>query len=601
MSLRAKLLALFAAFGVLPVVTLGVFGYFRSLKSVEDLIRERTAAVTARIADEIQSRYALRQSDLLLFADNAETLRLYQTRAAGDSAGYVAARVAADAFLRQAWDVVGSSYRAITFRDSAGTRLYGLGDREASSESGETQSLGDSRELFTVLEPIRAAGSGRHYGSLEAAVRLRALLPEEALSLSFGAAGYSVILDRRNGRVLYHPQRAHLSQPLSDLLGPAGWNVEPDILSAEAGSFAFEEAGARRVASFVNLSAPAWTVLSSGSVDEFAAPFTRTRILDLFLVITVAATLWIGFLLVTRRLTRSLTALTDAADQVSHGNLAPELPEAGADEVGRLTSAFGLMLQQIREMLKRIRESRHMAAVGAFASQLSHEIRNPLTSIKLNLQGLQRAVEGGQIHETFAEPVAISLHEIRRLEGVVRGVLSLARTTPPRSEPCSVHTSLDRALQVLAPQLEAGAVGVELEYRAAPDTVVGEEERLRGAFLNLLLNAVEAMPSGGRLRVSTEVVDGSSGPEVIRVRIADDGPGVPSDLRDRIFEPFFSTKDGGTGFGLALAQQTVEEHTGRLTLAESNEGHGGAVFIVELPLAGSHAPISGAGSDPGVL
>ena len=585
MSLRVKLLALFAVFGALPVVALGVYGYFRSLESVEDLIRERTAAATARIADEIQSRYALRQSDLLLFADNAETLRLYQTRANGDSAGYAAARVAADAFLRQAWNVVGSSYRAITFRDSTGTRVYGLGDREASDGSGEMPSLGDSRELFTVVEPIRADSSGRKYGNLEAVMRLRALLPEEALSLSFGAAGYSVILDRGNGRVLYHPLRTHLGQPLSDLMGPAGWNVEPDVLLGNAGSFTFEESGVRRVASFVNLSAPAWTVLSSGSVDEFAAPFTRARILDLFLVIVVAATLWIGFVLVTSGVTRSLTALADAADQASHGNLAPELPEAGSDEVGRLTYAFGLMLQQIREMLKRIRESRHMAVVGSFASQLSHEIRNPLTSIKLNLQVLQRAVEGGQIDQNFAEPVAISLHEIRRLEGVVSGVLSLARTTPPRNDSCSVHASLDRALQALAPQLEAGAIGVELDYRAVPDTVAGEEERLRGAFLNLILNAVEAMPDGGHLRVCTEVVDGSSGAEVIRVRIADDGPGVPSEVRNKIFEPFFSTKDGGTGFGLALAQQAVEEHTGRLVLGENDESHGGAVFIVELPLA----------------
>ena len=600
MSLRAKLLALFAVFGVLPVVALGVYGYVRSIESVEGLIRERTAAVTTRVADEIGAHYALRLSDMLLFADNAETLRLYQTHAAGDSAGYAAARVAADAFLRQAWNVVGSSYRAVTFRDSAGTPLYGLGDREAGGGSGEAQTFGASRGFFTLVEPVREAGSGREYGSVEAIVRLQAMLPAEALSVSFGAEGYSAILDREGGRVLYHPHRTHLTQPLSDLLGPAGWNVGPDVLSGEVGSFAFEEDDVRRIASFVNLSAPAWTVLSSGSVDEFAAPFARTRALDLALVFTLAATLWIGFLLVTHRLTRSLTGLTDAADQVGRGNLAPELPEAGTDEVGRLTRAFGLMLQQIREMLKRIRESRHMAAVGQFASQLSHEIRNPLTSVKLNLQSLQRAVDSGQIHETFAEPVAISLHEIRRLEGVVRGVLSLARTAPARSEPCSVHASLDGALQVLRPQLEAGCIGVELDYRAAPDTVVGEDERLRGAFLNLLLNAVEAMPSGGHLRVSTDVVEAPSGSEVIRVRIADDGPGVPGELRERIFEPFFSTKDGGTGFGLALAQQTLEEHAGRLTLDESHPGEAGAVFIVELPLAavGAHGPFPGADSDP---
>jgi signal transduction histidine kinase len=449
------------------------------------------------------------------------------------------------------------------------------------------------------MEPVREAGSGRKYGSLEAVVRLQALLPEEALSLAFGAEGYSVILDRGNGSVLLHPQRTHLGQPLSELLGPAEWNVGPGILSGEVGSFAFEEDGARRIASFVNLSEPAWTVLSSGSVDEFAAPFARTRVLDLSVVITLAATLWIGFLLVTHRLTRSLTALTYAADQVGRGNLAPELPEAGTDEVGRLTNAFGLMLQQIREMLKRIREGRHMAAVGKFASQLSHEIRNPLTSVKLNLQSLQRGVESGQIHEAFAEPVEISLLEIGRLEGVVRGALSMARTAPPRNEPCSVHACLDGALQVLRPQFEVGRVSVALEYRAEPDRVAGEGERLRGAFLNLLLNAVEAMSSGGRLAVSTELVEGPTGPAVIRVRIADDGPGIPIELRERIFEPFFSTKEGGTGFGLALAQQTLEEHAGRLTLDESHGGPGGAVFVVDLPLAAahSHAPLSGAGSD----
>lgn len=596
MSLRGKLLALFSIFGVLPVVALGVYGYLRSLDSVDELIRVRTAEITARIAEEIQFRYALRQSDLLLLGVNAETLRLYQTHAVDDSMGYLDARLAADAILRQAWEVVGSSYRAIIFRDSAGDQLYGLGDAGTGSESAVGQAFGPSRGFITLVEPVREAESGREYGSIEATVRFQALLPEEVLSLSFGADGYTVILDRGTGLVLHHPNRVYLRQQLSDVLGPGGWKLEPDILSGDSGSFSFREGGVRRVASFVTLSAPAWTVFSSGSVDEFAAPFAGTRVLDLFLIFTLAATLWTGFLLVTRRLTRSLTALTYAAGQVGSGNLSPQLPDAGADEVGQLTRAFGLMLQQIREMLKRIREGRHMAAVGKFASQLSHEIRNPLTSVKLNLQSLQRGVESGQIGPAFAEPLAISLHEIRRLEGVVRGVLSMARSAPTRSDPCSVHASLDAALQVLSPQLKAGGVSVELAYRAEPDRVIGDEERLRGAFLNLLLNAVEAMPSGGHLAVSTEVFHATTSPEVIRVRIADDGPGVPNELREKIFEPFFSTKEGGTGFGLALAQQTLEEHAGRLTLDEATAG---AVFLIELPLVAtdSHPLLPRADSD----
>jgi hypothetical protein len=167
MSLRAKLLALFAVFGALPVVALGVYGYVRSLESVEDLILERTAAVTARIADEIQSRYALRLSDMLLFADNAETLRLYQTHAAGDSAGYAAARVAADAFLRQAWDVVGSSYRAVALRDCGDSNelVVSICRRDQGAVTTGTVPLGVTHHSLLAAKPAPSQGQAHRLGA----------------------------------------------------------------------------------------------------------------------------------------------------------------------------------------------------------------------------------------------------------------------------------------------------------------------------------------------------------------------------------------------------------------------------------------------------
>jgi len=385
--------------------------------------------------------------------------------------------------------------------------------------------------------------------------------------------------------VLHHPSRSFRGQPITTLIGPDGWDLDQALLSTDRGSVSFEEDGDRRIASFTNLADPAWTVLASGSVDEFSAPFARAQVLDLVLFLAVALSVWFGFLFMAGRLTRSLTALTDAADQVAQGDLDPPLPTSRPDEVGKLTGAFGFMLQRIREMLKRVRENRHMAAVGSFASQISHEIRNPLTSVKLNLQSLQRGVEAGEIHESHFEAVDICLKEVKRLEGVVRGVLSLARTAPPRADPCSVHAALDSALRALAPQIEADGVEVEVDLRAESDTVVGEAERLEGAFMNLLLNAIEAMPDGGRVRVATEVVGGPTALGIIRVRIEDEGSGVPTDEREKIFEPFFSTKENGTGFGLALAQQTMEEHNGRLTIKEDSGAGSGAVFLVDLPLA----------------
>jgi signal transduction histidine kinase len=140
------------------------------------------------------------------------------------------------------------------------------------------------------------------------------------------------------------------------------------------------------------------------------------------------------------------------------------------------------------------------------------------------------------------------------------------------------------ALEILRAQIAEQTIDVQEELKASRDTVWGDPEQLKGVFLNLILNAAEAMPDGGTLRVSTENRSAPHEPaQAIRVRVADEGPGVPPELRERVFEPFFSTKAEGVGFGLALAQHAVETHNGTLTL-EDRAGTG-AVFVVELPLA----------------
>jgi signal transduction histidine kinase len=243
------------------------------------------------------------------------------------------------------------------------------------------------------------------------------------------------------------------------------------------------------------------------------------------------------------------------------------------------------MVQQVRDMLRRIQESRHMAVIGQFASQLSHEIRNPLTSIKLNLQSLEREVEGGRISKEYAKPIGISLREVRRLDRVAGGVLSLARTRPPVRERCSVHAAVQEAMETVRSQLEQRGIGVRIDLHAPDDMVRGDVEQLRGVFLNLFLNACDVMTQEGSLEVASETVDeGAKARRFIRIKVTDSGPGVPAEHTEKIFEPFFSTKEEGTGFGLALAQQTVEEHEGSLRLEKTDTSTRGAVFAVELPL-----------------
>ena len=175
--------------------------------------------------------------------------------------------------------------------------------------------------------------------------------------------------------------------------------MDLDRLAPDSGNFVFELGDSSRVASFVNLGTPQWTVLATSSVDEFSGPFLRTSRLQLMLVVLVTAAVLVAFVLMTGRATRSLQKLTQAADAVAVGDYSPPLPPAGSDEVGRLSAAFAVMVGRVEETLHRIRESMHMAAIGQFASRLSHEIRNPLTSIKLNLQRLERHAAKGRMSD----------------------------------------------------------------------------------------------------------------------------------------------------------------------------------------------------------
>jgi signal transduction histidine kinase len=304
---------------------------------------------------------------------------------------------------------------------------------------------------------------------------------------------------------------------------------------------------------------------------------------NLLLALTLTAALAMAFVFVTRRTTRPLEELTGAAMEVGAGNFIPNLPKIGDDEVGRLTSAFATMSGQIERTMAELQTSQQMAAVGSFAKQIAHEIRNPLTSIKLNLQSLERDAHSGLVPSDSRRTVEICLEEIQRLDRVVRGVLSLGKTPSNGQRTIPLGAIVARALDVVGPQLVTQHIALQYDPPAGDFRIVAAEEQLVGMFLNLFMNAVDAMPEGGVLLVRIERFDRDGLPPAARVLISDTGPGVPADSQRRIFEPFFTTKKNGSGLGLATAARDVEQHRGRLSLIDGTAR--GATFSVELPLA----------------
>lgn len=573
MSLRAKLLALFLLLAVVPLLALGGIEYARSLRALQALIAAQNARVAQRVAETVGRNAALLQSDLLLLAENAETQRWLARRTpVGDDS---AAGREADRFLRNVWSRIGPSYAGLEYRDGQGQVIYRLG---STFETDAAPERGTGESLDPVEQPIRDLQSGASLGAVSLTPTLAAMLPIDALASGFGQTGYGMVLDRSRERVLYHPNRAMNGVEIAPLIAAGTWNVSPATLERPSGSFRYHAGDTLRVASFVSLAAPPWTVVVSGAVNEFAGPFTAVRrwTLLLFLLVALAATVVFRQLL--RRTTRSLEELTTATAVVGRGDFVPALPPAGRDEVGKLTASFETMVGKIREMVSQIESSRQMAVLGQFAAHLSHEIRNPLTSIKLNLQKLEREERDGLLSESAGRPLEISLREVGRLEGVVRGVLDLARVGTRETATCSLHRLAGETLDMVAGQAEGQGVRIERGFEAGADQIQVDPSQLKGALLNLVLNALDAMPGGGTLRVVTAVYAGR-----IRLAVSDTGAGIPTAMRAEIFRPFFTTKSAGTGLGLPLAKRAIEDNGGTLVLApERNEP--GTEFVIELPL-----------------
>jgi signal transduction histidine kinase len=559
MSLRRQFIALFAALAVVPLLLVGLLDYVRSIHALEDVIASNTAVIAEQAAAELQERYGGPATNLAFFAENtAATAILGGATRASDSVSL--------AYLQQLRRVTRKQFAWVVYRDTAASPVASFDD---SAPGG-----GSSENLYVATIPILDA-RGRAIGRVDAAVRMDSIYPRSLLDVRFGRGGRTAVFDTTTGFVMSAGAGATPFPSLLDFQPAGDSRGGTRRLSYTRGDTSF-------IASMAAVPRTPFAVVSLGDVAEFSGPFGRIRGTNLLIVVLITATVAALFLLALWRATRALSALTVAADEVGHGNFSPPLPSQDASEVGRLAAAFAIMAARLRDTLAEVERGRRLAVIGEFASQISHEIRNPLTSIKLNLQVLERAAGSGGIPSELTEPVEISLREVNRLDRVVRGVLQLGRGRVSASSTFALHDAAAAAAESMRLSFERSGIALSIERRGNGDAVRGDRILLESAFHNILRNASEAMPNGGAIRVASDdaTVDGQP---VNRVRIEDCGPGVALADRERIFAPFFTTKADGSGLGLALAHRTIEEHQGRLWVEQPEDGGRGAAFVVELP------------------
>ena len=347
-------------------------------------------------------------------------------------------------------------------------------------------------------------------------------------------------------------------------------SLDPELMAQPRFSVGAETwVGARRT-----VGDPPLELLMAAPLDPFQRPFlaaARNGTIALALVGTGSLLLVV---LLTGRLTASLRRLTEASDAVAGGDLERRVPEDGGREISHLAASFNAMTDRLRTTLSRLASRESLAAVGEFAAALSHEVRNPLSSVRLDLQMAREEIgeaEGGVF-------VDRALRSVERLDRTVTGALRIARSGRVERRDIDLVPVLEGALHGAEGALEARGIRV-VRDPTVPESLLlrGDAAALEQVFLNLLLNSAQA--AGGVVRLSMETV----GDDVV-VTVRDDGPGIPGEIGNRVFEPFFTTREDGTGLGLAMARTIVEAHGGRIEVVDVPAG---AAFRLRLPRNGA--------------
>jgi signal transduction histidine kinase len=296
------------------------------------------------------------------------------------------------------------------------------------------------------------------------------------------------------------------------------------------------------------------------------------------------AALLVGLILtswISRRITRPLEELADGARDVASGRWDRHIDLRGRDEVGQLAGAFNEMTHTLASQKERLVQAERVAAWRELARRLAHELRNPLFPLQITVENLQRArqLAPDQFQEVFAESTATLKAELANLNAIVGRFSDFSKMPAPQFTHVRVNEALRDAMRLFEPQFNAvgkPAITTELSLADSLPEVDADPDLLHKAFQNLILNALDAMPSGGTLALRTFERDGK-----VRIEVSDTGKGLTPEECSRLFTPYYTTKQLGTGLGLAIVQSIVSDHQG--TISVSSEEGRGTTFRIDLP------------------
>ncbi|WP_051261802.1 ATP-binding protein [Desulfovibrio inopinatus] len=250
----------------------------------------------------------------------------------------------------------------------------------------------------------------------------------------------------------------------------------------------------------------------------------------------------------------------------------------GTDEIEAIDKRMHGLMDDMDRAREHVMQTEKLALAGKLGAGVAHSVRNPLTSVKMRLFSLSRTL---RLDATQSEDFEVITEEIGHIDTILQHFLEFARPPGLRREIVTLAEIVDNAVRLLTYRLDSYGVEVKMDLTGGNRPIHADPERLKEVLVNLLLNACEAMPGGGRILITTYSRADASGRRMAILQIRDWGPGIPEELQGRVFEPFFSTKEDGSGLGLAITWRIIMEHGGTVE-TRIPEG-GGALFEIGLP------------------
>ena len=290
----------------------------------------------------------------------------------------------------------------------------------------------------------------------------------------------------------------------------------------------------------------------------------------------VILTAWIA-----GRVTRPVESLAAAARQVAAGNWTVRVNPGSGDELGQLARAFNLMTQQLIEQRERLVQAERVAAWRELARRLAHELKNPLFPLQITVENLlqARARQPAQFDEVFRESTSTLLAELANLRTIVGRFSDFAKMPAPDFQTVDVNEAVRRAVKLFEARPNASlesAVSIQMDLEDKVQPIRADPDLLHRVLQNLILNAFDAMPLGGTLTLRTRAAaDGVS------LEVCDTGKGLTQEECERLFTPYYTTKQYGTGLGLAIVQSVVSDHGGRISVESQPDQ--GTTFLIDLP------------------